>query len=355
MQSYPATVHGGTEQPIYDAVFEAVLDQRLAPGTRLTEGSLTELFGVSRTIVRMALLRLAHDHIVQLKPNHGASVASPTPEETRAVFEARRMVECAALPAAIARALPKQLDNLRALVGQEDAAFHAGEVKTLDPALRRVPPAARRAGAQSRDPPLHERARHAVAADDRPVHAARPDRLRGRRARCADRRGGGQGRAPRRSAHAGAPRRLRSAAGARPARASRPPISRKRCASPPPRECRAMTFPLPFEPHSRVPCETSPLRSSPAIRATSRATARRRRTRAGRAARAWPCSSCSTTRKAPRTACCTAIPRRKPSCPRSSPRRRFPRGTCRWSRCTSTARAPACGGSCGSSASAGCR
>jgi DNA-binding GntR family transcriptional regulator len=130
MQSYPATVHGGTEQPIYDAVFEAVLDQRLAPGTRLTEGSLTELFGVSRTIVRMALLRLAHDHIVQLKPNHGASVASPTPEETRAVFEARRMVECAALPAAIARALPKQLDNLRTLVGQEDAAFHAGEVKT---------------------------------------------------------------------------------------------------------------------------------------------------------------------------------------------------------------------------------
>ena len=130
MQSYPATIHGGTEQPIYDAVFEAVLDQRLAPGTRLTEGSLTELFGVSRTIVRMALLRLAHDHIVQLKPNHGASVASPTPEETRAVFEARRMVECAALPAAIARALPKQLDNLRALVGQEDAAFHAGEVKT---------------------------------------------------------------------------------------------------------------------------------------------------------------------------------------------------------------------------------
>jgi len=130
MQSYPATVHGGTEQPIYDAVFEAVLDQRLAPGTRLTEGSLTELFGVSRTIVRMALLRLAHDHIVQLKPNHGASVACPTPAETRAVFEARRMVECAALPAAIARALPKQLDNLRALVGQEDAAFHAGEVKS---------------------------------------------------------------------------------------------------------------------------------------------------------------------------------------------------------------------------------
>lgn len=129
MQSYPATIRGGTEQPIYDAILAAVLDQRLAPGTRLTETRLTELFGVSRTIVRMALVRLAHDHIVQLKPNHGASVASHTPDETRAVFEARRMVECAALPVAIARARPKELDHLRALVRQEDAAFHAGDVR----------------------------------------------------------------------------------------------------------------------------------------------------------------------------------------------------------------------------------
>ena len=129
MQSYPATIRGGTEQPVYDAVLEAVLDQRLAPGARLTETRLTELFGVSRTIVRMALVRLAHDHIVQLKPNHGASVASPSPDETRAVFEARRMVECATLPAAIARAQPRQLDHLRTLVRQEDAAFHAGDVR----------------------------------------------------------------------------------------------------------------------------------------------------------------------------------------------------------------------------------
>ena len=130
MQSYPATLQGGTEQPIYDAVFAAVLDQRLAPGTRLTEASLTDLFGVSRTIVRMALLRLAHDHIVQLKPNHGASVASPSRDETRAVFEARRMLEGAVLPTVIERATQRQLDNLRSLVKQEDGAFRAGEVRS---------------------------------------------------------------------------------------------------------------------------------------------------------------------------------------------------------------------------------
>lgn len=130
MQSSPKASEGGAEQPIYDAVLEAVLDQRVAPGTRLTEQSLTALFGVSRTIVRMALLRLAHERIVQLTPNRGAAVAQPSPAETRAVFEARRWLEGAVLPAAIARAQPRQLDNLRSLVRQEHGAFAAGEVRS---------------------------------------------------------------------------------------------------------------------------------------------------------------------------------------------------------------------------------
>ena len=77
MRLYPLTPSGGTEQPIYDAVFEAVLDQRLAPGTRLTEARLTQIFGVSRTIVRKAIQRLAHDHILELRPNRGAIIAQP--------------------------------------------------------------------------------------------------------------------------------------------------------------------------------------------------------------------------------------------------------------------------------------
>jgi hypothetical protein len=48
------------DQRIYDAVFGAVMGHRLPPGTKLTEASLCELFHVSRTIVRKALLRLSH-------------------------------------------------------------------------------------------------------------------------------------------------------------------------------------------------------------------------------------------------------------------------------------------------------
>ena len=60
------------------------------------------------------------------------------------------------------------------------------------------------------------------------------------------------------------------------------------------------------------------------IRATWSATAAIRRTPSGRAARASPCSSSSTTRKAARARCCTAIPLRSTSSPRSSARQAYP-------------------------------
>ena len=113
----------------YDAIYEAVMDQRLVPGTRLTEASLCEIFGVSRAVVRMALLRLAHDRIVTLTPNRGAAVARPSVQETRDVFELRRLVESAAMEAVAERALPRELEALRPLVKQEHAAFERGDVQ----------------------------------------------------------------------------------------------------------------------------------------------------------------------------------------------------------------------------------
>ena len=91
----PAVTGGRGRERIYRAVFDSVMSQRLTPGTKLPEASLCELFGVSRSVVRKVLQRLAHDHIVQLRPNRGAIVAVPTPEETRQIFEARRALEAA--------------------------------------------------------------------------------------------------------------------------------------------------------------------------------------------------------------------------------------------------------------------
>lgn len=117
----------GADRRIYDSVFNAVMSQRLPPGTKLTEATFCELFKVSRTIVRKALQRLAHEYIIELRPNRGAIIARPTPHETREIFIARRAIEAAVVPLAIERATRAQIAKLRQLVKDEDAALHRGD------------------------------------------------------------------------------------------------------------------------------------------------------------------------------------------------------------------------------------
>lgn len=112
------------ETRIYNTVFESVMTQRLTPGTKLPEASLCTLFGVRRATVRKVLQTLAHDHIVELRPNRGAVVAAPSPEETRKIFEARRALESAIVRLATRHATPADLASLRSQLQQEHAAMH---------------------------------------------------------------------------------------------------------------------------------------------------------------------------------------------------------------------------------------
>lgn len=113
-----------TETRIYRAVFDSVMSQRLLPGTKLPEAALCDLFGVSRSVVRKVLQKLAHDHIVQLRPNRGAIVAVPTPEETRQIFEARRALEAAIVALVTERATAADLAALRAQLRLEHETLH---------------------------------------------------------------------------------------------------------------------------------------------------------------------------------------------------------------------------------------
>ncbi len=115
---------GSVEDRIYKSVFEAVMAQRLAPGTKLPEASLCELFHASRSTVRQVLQRLAHDHIVQLRPNKGATIAVPTLEETRQIFEARRELESSVIRLAALRITDERLGVLRQKLKQEQQAMH---------------------------------------------------------------------------------------------------------------------------------------------------------------------------------------------------------------------------------------
>lgn len=112
----------GVDERIYRAVVSAVMSHRLPPGTRLGEQDFCELYKVSRTTVRKALLRLAHDHIIELRPNRGAVIASPSPQEARDVFTARRALEREIVPLVIRSATPASLRAIRAALDAEEAA-----------------------------------------------------------------------------------------------------------------------------------------------------------------------------------------------------------------------------------------
>lgn len=112
---------------IYTAVHQAVVEQRLQPGTKLPEDQLGSLFGASRTLVRSALQSLAKDGIVVLTRNRGASVASPEPKEARDLFEARRIVEAVTTARAALHATPADFADLEASLRDGQDALASGD------------------------------------------------------------------------------------------------------------------------------------------------------------------------------------------------------------------------------------
>ncbi|MEZ5480493.1 MAG: GntR family transcriptional regulator [Thiolinea sp.] len=109
---------------IYEQVFDALLEQKLAPGTRLSEDKLGQVFGVSRTIIRKVLQRLEHEGVVTIHRNRGASVAHTSAAQVRQVFAARAVIELAVVDSACTNITAPQLAGLQAVIDAEQQARH---------------------------------------------------------------------------------------------------------------------------------------------------------------------------------------------------------------------------------------
>ncbi len=107
------------EGDIVERIFDAVVEQRLPPGTKLSESALCEAFGVGRMRIRRSLLLLASREVVELHANRGAFVASPTPDQAREVFEARLALEPNITRLAVQRASEDDIAELSRLLEME--------------------------------------------------------------------------------------------------------------------------------------------------------------------------------------------------------------------------------------------
>ncbi|WP_421917045.1 GntR family transcriptional regulator [Mesorhizobium sp.] len=123
-------------QAIRDNLRDAIVDRRLAPGTKLSEGEVGTLFDVSRTVARAALQMLSFEGLVRTERNRGAFVANPSPEEARQVFASRRLIEpgiaiaaCGRITAADIAAFKAQLDEEGRFIAARGPTARRSEIK----------------------------------------------------------------------------------------------------------------------------------------------------------------------------------------------------------------------------------
>lgn len=127
----PAAPVAGAEasrpDAIADRIVDAILAGRLAPGQRLGEQALADLFGCSRTLVREAMARLSARGMVEVNARRGWFVVQPSLDEAREAFGARLALETGLLHG-LEGPLPKTaLRQLKDHVARERAAIRAGD------------------------------------------------------------------------------------------------------------------------------------------------------------------------------------------------------------------------------------
>ncbi|BBU27366.1 GntR family transcriptional regulator [Burkholderia sp. THE68] len=120
-----AASNGANAESIAENIRAAILEHRLAPGAKLTEAQLCEVFAVKRGTVRQALAQLSNERLVDLEPNRGAFVASPSLQEVHEVFEMRRIIELAVVERIAQGHGTRRLKSISATIGKERRAFES--------------------------------------------------------------------------------------------------------------------------------------------------------------------------------------------------------------------------------------
>lgn len=127
---------GTSTQRVYDGLREQILRLDLAPGTDIEEAALERAFGVSRTPVREALIRLASEGLITLLPNRGARVTAIDISELPQLFEALEITQRLVLRWAASRAADTDADDLQALADAFEAAAAARDFAAMGEANR---------------------------------------------------------------------------------------------------------------------------------------------------------------------------------------------------------------------------
>ena len=123
------------------ALRQAIVSMQLSPGEMLSEQDLAQRFGVSRSPVREAFIKLSQSGLVRVLPQRGTlvvKISRAAVEDARFIREA---VECAVVREAALKSTPLLLEELTDSIARQKRAMRTvstSEFLALDEEFHRL-------------------------------------------------------------------------------------------------------------------------------------------------------------------------------------------------------------------------
>jgi DNA-binding GntR family transcriptional regulator len=129
----------------YESIKKNILDGTLGPDVRLTEESLSQQLGISKSPIREALNGLQNEGLIRIEPRRGAYLRRFSIKEVEDLYNLREALEVYAV--SVAKITPQLIEELKASVEHtkkylrlhdkihhidEDTRFHSAIAKATD-------------------------------------------------------------------------------------------------------------------------------------------------------------------------------------------------------------------------------
>lgn len=127
----PLPKRDSNAKAIYRDLWAKIVSLELAPGASLPEKVLSQHYGVSRTPVREALLRLADDRLVDILPQSGTYVSRIPISAIPEAVVIRQALEGATVGLAATMADAKQITRMQAIIEQQKVYAQADDIRAF--------------------------------------------------------------------------------------------------------------------------------------------------------------------------------------------------------------------------------
>jgi DNA-binding GntR family transcriptional regulator len=121
----------GSSDAVYATLRKAILTKALRPGPQFAEEDLAQVFGVSRTPIREAILRLESEHLVERQGRRRVSVSQISAVEILEIYDVRVALDGLAAEMAARHATPPDVAQLRWVSDQLRTAGNSGEYEQM--------------------------------------------------------------------------------------------------------------------------------------------------------------------------------------------------------------------------------